>query len=248
MRKHFGFSLAWFVWALWTATAFGGDPLTELLPNAVAGQAEAREAIVKLGPSVLPTLQAARKKATAESAKQIDALIAEIRRAEILKKVRFSIGLPKMPLTLGLVNGRQFKFALRVENLSDGELILWPYLSLKVLDDQGKEVEMNSRRGRFGLRMTDKSLLETTPFRKIAPKKRWSTTQDLQLYTLDPKWICGWKIPAPGTYTLVVTYDYQKAHAAKLCPAGFEKLKDPAQPWNRALELTHSVSVKMKVR
>ena len=47
MSKHFGFSLAWFVWALWTATAFGGDALPELLPNAVAGQAKAREALAK---------------------------------------------------------------------------------------------------------------------------------------------------------------------------------------------------------
>ncbi len=240
--------VALILWLLSAGTAIGGDPALELLPSAILGEAETREAILKMGPKILPLLEEALKTAGAADAPKINSLIVEIRRRETLKKVSFAIGLPKMALTLDFVNSREFKFALSARNLSDKELILWPFLSLEVLDEQGNTVKTSSRRGRYGLRVSDKSLLETVEFRKIAPKKRWSTLQDLQLYTLDPRWICGWKIPAPGTYTLVLTYDYKKAHAAKLCPAGFKKLKDPAQPWNKALELKHSVSVTMKVQ
>ena len=64
----------------------------------------------------------------------------------------------------------------------------------------------------------------------------------------DPEWIAGWNVPGPGVYTLEFTYSFDRAAAKKRCDPKWKPLDDPKQPWNKALELTHTFRAEMRVQ
>jgi len=205
-----------------------------------------RDVLLWIGTPALPELQAALAAAQdPERRKDLEGLIAEIRKREP-HGLRFECGLPKMRLTLGLVNGKEFQYVLRVRNQSSETVTLFPYLRLRVLDPEGREVAPASRIGRHGLRFHD-CFLEELKFVTLQPGETWSVDDGLASYMHDPEFITGWKLPAAGKYTLEFTYAYDRAALKKRCNAGCKAHDDPERPWNRALELTHTFTCEMEV-
>jgi len=205
-----------------------------------------RSVLLWIGTPALPELQEALAAAQDPARrKDLEGLIAEIREREP-QGLRFECGLPKMRLTLGLVNGKEFQYVLRVRNQSDKTVTLCPYLQLRVLDAAGKEVAPAARRGRWGLLMCD-CFLDQLQFVTLQPGETWSVEDGLASYMHDPEFIMDWKLPAAGTYTLEFTYAFDRAATKKRCRAGCEAHDDPKRPWNRALELKHTFTCELKV-
>jgi hypothetical protein len=196
-----------------------------------------------------PALAELRRAAAADGDADVKArLLAVVREIERREPhgLFFFAGMPKMHLTLDLVNGDAFRYAVTVRNRSDKTVVLWPYLRLRVLDDRGKEVGPASRLGRFGLRRTG-NLLEGIKFVTLEPGKAWSLKESLARYMHDPAWIVGWKLPRPGTYTLEFTYAFDRDAVKAKCDPGWKLLNDPAQPWNKALAFEHTFRTEMRV-
>jgi hypothetical protein len=211
-----------------------------------AEQERGRRILLARGTPALAALRRARLAAADPAVKaRLSGVIQAIERREP-HGLRFQAGMPKMRLELDHVNGKEFKYAVTVRNLSDKTVVLWPYLRLRVLDADGKEVAFALRRGRFGLRRTE-NLLEDVKFVTLEPGKTWSFMEGLALYTHDPEWIAGWKLPRAGTYTLEFTYEYDRATQKKKCDPKWKLLDDPAQPWNKALEFKHTFRTEMRV-
>jgi hypothetical protein len=205
-----------------------------------------KEALVKMGPEILPELEEALQGADASLKPKILEVIKEIKKREILETLKFSIGLPKMALTVGYVNSEAFKFVARAVNKGNKEIVLSPFLRMEVLDAQGNVLERTLKIGRGGLRMKE-CFLEDVNFEKVAPGKRHEFMTGINRYMWDPKWITGFKVPGPGTYSLRFTYHFDRAQYKKRCK-GKHAHNDASKLWNRALELTHTFSVEMKVK
>jgi hypothetical protein len=217
-----------------------------LLSPEAADQARAHRVLVAQGTPALPALKKALSEARDEREKaRVSAIIGEVEKREP-HGLRFNAGMPKMRLTLNLVNGDDFEFALSIRNLGGKPVVLWPYLSLRVLDAKGNQLKIASRIGRYGLRQSE-NLLEEIPFVTLAPGKIWSAKAKLSRYMYDPPWITSWSVPAAGTYTMEFTYEFDRAAAKKGCKQDWPKLNDPDQPWNKALELKHTFSTTITV-
>ncbi|MCZ6786640.1 MAG: hypothetical protein O7E54_05690, partial [Planctomycetota bacterium] len=201
------------------------------------GSPEAEEALVKAGPKILPELREALEGADENLKAKILDVIKEIQKREILKTLKFSIGLPKMALNVGLVNGAGFSFTARIVNRGNKEVVLSPFLRMEILDEQGNRLKPTQRIGRGGLRFK-KCFLEDVKFERVAPGKRRELRTGIQRYMWDPQWITGFQVPGPGTYTIRMTYDFDRAKYKKRCKENHKHHDDAARPWNQALELT----------
>ena len=217
------------------------------LRDLAKGNSETKEALVKMGPEILPELREALDGADENLKTRIVEVIKEIKKREILKTLEFSIGLPKMALNVGLVNGDGFKFVVRAVNKGDKEIVLSPFLRMEILDERGNTLKPKHRIGRGGLRFGE-CFLEDVNFEKVAPGKRWEFMTGIQRYMSDPQWITGFQVPGPGTYTIRMTYDFDRAKYKKRCKRDHKQHDDATRPWNRALELTHTFSVTLKVK
>ena len=223
--------------ALWLGKLLGEDPSRHELAKSV---------LVRQGTPALPRLQEALKKAPGKEAQdRVAAVIREIERREP-HGVLFDAGMPKMRIFLDMVNEGRMEYVIRVRNRSDKTVVLWPYLSLRVLDRKGEEVRPSQRRGRWGLRK-GANLLEEVRFVTLAPGKTWTIATGLDRYMHDPDFITGWKLTLPGVYTLEFTYHYDRAEQKKRCDPNWELLDDAKQPWNRALEMKHTFRAEMRV-
>jgi hypothetical protein len=219
--------------------AAGENDVEQLIGKLAQGDAEAKAQLIAMGPKILPALRARADRPGVRA----------VIHAITLQTVEFSLGLPKMRLTVGLVNSDLFKVAVRVRNRSGQEMLLWPYFTLAVLDAQGRPLKPTQRIGRWGRRKGD-CLLAEIPFAKVAADKHWgfSFLTGIRRYAHDPDFLTGFQVPGPGTYTLRLTYDYDRTTARKRCPKHAEHADDATRPWNRALELKHAFSVRMDVR
>ena len=231
---------------LFAAVLAAGETKIDLRDLA-KGNPETKEALVKMGPEILPELREAADGADANLKTRILEVIKEIEKREILKTLKFSIGLPKMALDVALVNGRDFRFVVRAVNKGGKEIVLSPFLRMEILDAQGNKLKPTQRIGRGGLRFK-KCFLEDVNFDKVAPGKRREFRTGLQRYMNDPQWITGFQVPGPGTYTIRMTYDFDRAKYKKRCKENHKHHDDAARLWNQALELTHTFSVEMKVK
>jgi Zn-finger nucleic acid-binding protein len=242
--------LVWIPLVLLASAGAGQDEfapwIAKLLDADPAVQESGRRILLARGTPALAALRRARL-ATADSEAK-GRLTGVIQRIELREPhgLLFGAGMPKMRLTLGLVNSDRFKYAVSVRNRGDKTVVLWPYFRLRLLDAAGKEVARTSRMGRFGLRRSA-NLLEGVRFVTLEPGKSWSFQESLVRYMHDPEWITGWKVPRAGTYTLEFTYEYDRAAQKKRCDPKWELLDDPAQPWNRALEFKHTFRAEMTV-
>ncbi len=244
--------LVWIFLALLAATGAGQAQdefapwIAKLLDKDPEVQEIGQRILLVRGTPALAALRRAREATEDPDAKaRLTGLIQRIEQREP-HGLLFQAGLPKMRLTLGLVNSASFKYALTVRNRSDKTVVLWPFFRLRVLDADGREVGPTSRIGRFGARRS-KNLLAGIRFKTLEPGKSWSFQESLARYMHDPDWITGWKLPKAGTYTLEFTYEYDRAVQKKRCDPKWELLDDPDQPWNRALEFKHVFRTEMSV-
>jgi len=244
--------LLWIAVALSASLAAGQDQsefapwITKLQDPDPAQQEIGRRVLLARGTPTLADLRRALPACgDAETKARLVSVIREIERREP-HGLFFHAGMPKMRLTLDLVRGDAFRYALTVRNRGDKAVVLWPYFRLRVLDTAGNEVAPATRIGRFGLRRSE-NVLEGIRFVTIEPGKAWSFKESVARYMHDPEWITGWKLPKPGTYTLEFTYEYDRAAQKQRCDPKWKLLDDPAQPWNKAPAFKHTFRTEMRV-
>ncbi|MHC4952837.1 MAG: hypothetical protein ACYTGZ_03035 [Planctomycetota bacterium] len=223
-------------------------PIHQLSSEDAAVRKRARASLLWMGTPALPKLREAEKGTKDKEFKaRLTAIIQEIVKREP-HGLKFHVGMPKMRLTLDLVRGREFRYAVTVTNHGDKEVVLYPYLSLRVLDPAGKPVKYARHLGRGGRRRGNKNPLETIKFVTVKPGERWSFTESVAQYMHDPKFINGWQIPKAGKYTLEFTYSFDRDALKKRCDPDWELLDHPKSLWNRALTMTHTFRGEMKVK
>lgn len=211
-----------------------------------ASREDARRALVAQGTPALGDLRAALKGATDEGFKAcVAGVMKEIEEREP-HGLLFSAAVPKMRLTLADVNRDDFKLAIDVVDRGTETVVLWPYLSLRLLDGKGQEVKPKLHQGRWG-RGRSKTWLADVKYGKLAPGDTWGFVTPLSRYVHDETWIGGWEVREPGTYTIEVTYRFDRAAAKKTCDPAWQALDDQEQPWNRALEMTHVFTAELVV-
>lgn len=193
----------------------------------------ARGVLLWNGTSALKELEAAAKSSDKQAKARLEAVIAEIRKREP-HGLCFFVGLPKMRLTVDT----PISFVVKVTNKSDKTVVLYPYLTLRLLDADGKEVKRSRKIGRGGLRMHDHPM-EGVQFVVLKPGEKWSIKEVLKRYMHDPKWITGWKNPGPGKFTLEFTYSYDRKMA--------EGLKDKKHAAYKALAIKHTFTQALRI-
>jgi hypothetical protein len=147
--------------------------------------------------------------------------------------------------TVAQVNKGDYAVNLTMKNVSDKELVLWPYLEAKVLDEAGKDVRRSRFIGRWGLRKGN-SILEDIPFVRLKAGESHTFKVTVGAFPYDAKAITGWTLSAAGEYTLELRYRYDRAEAKKTFGKGCKVLDDPRQPWNQAPEIDRKFEVKIK--
>jgi hypothetical protein len=211
-----------------------------------ASREDARRSLVERGTPALGDLRAALDGATDEGFKAcLEGVVKEIEAREP-HGLRFEVLLPKTRLTLADVNRDDFKLSIEILNRGTETVVLWPYLSLRLLDAKGQEVKPKLHIGRWG-RGRPKTWLEDVKYGTLAPGGKWGFETPLSRYVRDDTWIGGWEVSEPGTYTIEATYRFDRAAAKKTCDPAWQALDDPGKPWNRALEMTHVFTAEMTV-
>jgi len=222
------------------------DTVRDFASDDAATRDVARREILRVGTPLLKRLDEAHKASRDKDTKsRIAALIDEIKKREP-HGLRFHCGLPKMKLTPAIVRGREFQFSVSVKNLSDEERVLYPYLTLRVLDAQGNPVPYSRRLGRGGRRPPGNPL-ERIRFVTLKPGQSWAFQDCLVRYMHDARWINGWKIEKAGSYTLEFTYAFDLAKAKEGCDPQWNRLDGAKEPWNRAITDSHTFSTRMTV-
>lgn len=222
------------------------DVVADLLDEDASKRSLARREILRVGTPLLKRLDEVHKASRDKDTKsRVAALIEEIKKREP-HGLRFHCGLPKMKLTPALVRGRDFQFSVSVKNLSDKERVLYPYLALRVLDAKGEPVPFSRRLGRGGRRRPGNPL-EHIAFVTLKPGQSWSFQDCLVRYMHDARWINGWKIEKADSYTLEFTYAFDLAKAKEGCDPQWNRLDGAKEPWNRAINDSHTFSTPMKV-
>jgi len=144
------------------------------------------------------------------------------------------------------VNRGDFTVTVEVKNNGKKDVLVWPYLSLKVLDSQGKPVAKTRNIGRWGF--VRSSALEEIPFAELKAGKSRKIEVDLSKYEHDPDLLSSWRLPEGGDYRLVLQYKFDRAEAKEKYGAGCPNIDDPSQPWNQAIEADQTIKVKLAVR
>lgn len=209
-----------------------------------ATRVEAARSLIEHG---TPALEELREAAAADPAmkEHVDAIVQEIGRREP-HGLLFHAGVPRTRLTLAHVNGDGMKLSIGVTNRGTETVVLWPRFSLRLLDAEGREVKRSLRIGRWG-RGRSSRWIEDVKYVELAPGAKWGLETPLSRYMHDEKWIEGWEVKEPGTYTIEVTYRFDRQSVKKTCDPEWEALDDPAKPWNRAVEMTHVFTAGMTV-
>ena len=141
---------------------------------------------------------------------------------------------------------REFKFAISVKNRGADTMVLYPYLSMRVLDAKGEPVKYSRHLGRGGLRRSANAL-ENVKFVTLKPGESWSFKDCVAQYMHDSKWINGWRIADTGTYTLEFTYKFDRVGEKAKCDPKWERLHDANEPWNRTMAIEHKFSQQLVV-
>ncbi len=149
--------------------------------------------------------------------------------------------------TLAQINGGTYQLTVRFENTSDEAIILWPCLSVKIVDANDREIPKATNIGRWGF-TTSPSILEGIPFVTLAAGKTHDLPVNLKRYSYDANVVTGWQLPQAGQYELQLSYEYDRAAAKKRYGKGCTTLDDAAKPWNQAVEAKQAMKVKVTVR
>jgi hypothetical protein len=134
-----------------------------------------------------------------------------------------------------------------LKNTTKEDLVLWPYLSLRVLDAKGKDVPRSRFIGRWGVRGTP-SILEGIPFKTVKAGKSLTIKFAVSGFMYDADAIKGWKLPKAGDYKLVVRYHYDRAAARKKYGEGAADIDNADKPWNKAVEIDSKEEIKLIVK
>lgn len=219
------------------------DPLLGKLKDPATREAAARSLVAR-GTPALGELRAA---AAADPAirEHVDAIVKEIGRREP-HGLRFHAGVPRMRLSLAHVNGDDMKLSIGVTNRGTETVVLWPCFSMRILDAKGNELKRSLRIGRWG-RGRSKRWIGDVKYVELPPGAKWGFETPLSRYMHDEKWIEGWEVPEPGTYTIEITYRFDRQSVKQTCDPDWDALDDARKPWNRALEMTHVFTAEMTV-
>ena len=207
----------------------------------------ARHVLLSAGTRALGEIDQAAAAAPDKATRDLLAAFAKAIRAREPHGLQFDAGMPRMRLILPIVNGEDFRYAVRVKYLGPQAAVLHGYLSLRVLDDQGAEVKPVRRLGRHGLRR-EGCFLEGVQFVTIEPGGTWAVQEGIHRYMHDPDVISGWKLEKPGVYTLEFTYRFDRAAFKQRCTCEDGAHDDEGKDWNKAIEMTHVFTAEMNVQ
>jgi len=166
---------------------------------------------------------------------------------KVPKNLKITINTPKDPPTLAEVNSGRYAITLTIENTGKEDVVLWPYLSVEVMDSKGKPVERSRFIGRWGLLSTP-SIIEAVPFVNLGAGKTRKIEVKLNAHQWDADAITGWRLPAAGDYVVVLHYHYDRAAAKKSYGKGCDDIDKKNAQWNRALEVDKKAEVKLTVK
>jgi RNA polymerase sigma factor (sigma-70 family) len=161
------------------------------------------------------------------------------------ESLKISLDVPKQAPTVAEVNNGRFKFTLVLENTGKQLLVLYPYMSPRLTDPDGKDVKRAAYVGRYGDRSKD-SIIEETPFVTLKSGETVRWTMSVANFEYHPDAHLGWQLAEPGTYRLELHYAYNRAAARKQYGAGCKELDDPTKPWNRAVEIDRKFEIEIR--
>lgn len=219
--------LALVVTCLGTALSPGQPPLVQEREKT----AEEKEAEKK----------AAELKAKKEAERQAE-------RAERAKKIQMEIVLPESEVSLRQANSSRFRFIIKITNPTDVPTVLAPFYTLKILDADGEPLRLTRRIDRWGLDKSEECRLEEIEFDLVPPQKSREISCHIREFRFDPNALIGYRFPAAGEYTLVVTHDFKASSFVARCKKPQCRYHDHEdKPWNRALELKRTMTAKLTV-
>lgn len=160
--------------------------------------------------------------------------------------LEFQVEGPKSPVSLAEVNSRALAITFKIRNLSDREVVVWPFLELHLIAPDGKPLQRALNRGRFGA--SAGSLIESINFVTIAAGKAHEMKFNLRLFEYDLMTLTGWRIEERGTYTLKMQYVFDRKAAKKALGQGCKDLGNAQKPWNRAIEVKKTAALKLIVK
>jgi len=149
---------------------------------------------------------------------------------------------------------RYWVVKLQFKNETEEEIVLSPFIGIKVFDSNKKPVE---RDGYLGHGIIGEEMM---PFLEkrflIIPSGKTSELPVDLGYNVSPGETIGWEFKKPGTYKVVLTYKHSKKAFTTdyinnkyfFTDDAIQKAKDPKRLWNRAVEAEQSVEVKLVVK
>jgi RNA polymerase sigma factor (sigma-70 family) len=166
-------------------------------------------------------------------------------------ELALKVVLPDGPVTLADVNSGKAPIKFRLENKSKKEVVVYSLVRLDVRDAKGNAVTPAKS---FGSGPPG-PLSEIERRFQIIPA---GETKDLAIDlrgNFDGTMFTGWKLSEPGTYKLVLTYQYSRKDfkATYLRPPYLrpdedrEKVDRPDRLWNRAMEVDRTLEAELKV-
>jgi hypothetical protein len=217
------------------------DDLDALLTRLGDDDPETREAaaaeLLKRGEPA----RAALEKAAASDHAELKARAKEILRAldkrREAERVKVEIVLPPDAPTRWDVNAGTFKFTIRYTNGNDHEVVVPVTGTLRLLDKEGGDVPKAFMwGGGTSFRGCLLPVYAGETFRTVAPKQSVDVAVGLDRVP-QSLGAAGYRLEAPGEYTVVVTPGYSRDGFLKRCSRGCESHADEKQPWNRAILL-----------
>jgi hypothetical protein len=197
----------------------------------------------KLTPSKIAPNDDGGKKASAATTKESN-------------KIEMSVSEPQLrkPDPVLLPDFAYWELKALYKNQSKEEIVLSPFVSLKVYDADDKPVE-NDVFIAAGFTAEEWMPMVEKQFLVIPPGK----SREVEVNLADnrsPGETIGWEFKKPGTYRIVVTYNHnRKSFAADYLNDRFfftddalKKAKLPERLWNRAVEMERSVEFKLKIK
>jgi hypothetical protein len=166
---------------------------------------------------------------------------------ESKKPVKITAQPSKASPDLKDVNQGRFNVAFAIKNTGKEDTVIWPYLSVQILDSEGKSVEKTRDLGRWGL-IRSPSILEEVHFVTLKPGKTHTIVVNLNQYMHDADKISAWRLAKPGKYKAVLHYSFDRAETKKKYGKGCQAIDDPTKPWNQALEVDEKIEVKLSVK
>jgi RNA polymerase sigma factor (sigma-70 family) len=163
-------------------------------------------------------------------------------RQRSLPTMSLSVEVPPEKPTLSEFNSGQYKVTVHLHNISDHDAVVWPYLTVKVLDAEGNAIPPAEHLAHNGLH------LEQMDFVTLKPGKVHKVeVQFGRLAKHDPEGISAYELSERGEYILEVNYQFDREAVKKRFGEGSPGLDHPDQPWNRAVQFQKRAEVHIQL-